>query len=65
MRVNDIINKELIRLGRSTLDGIRYEQYTLKIGINKIDIYENTKFVRSTQTKQEAIELINTINSGT
>lgn len=64
MSLNDIIDKELIRLGKPRLNGIRYEQYILRIGENRVDVYEGTRFVASTPTKQEAIELINTINSG-
>lgn len=64
MSLDDIINRELVKLGKPKLEGVRYEQYLLRLGNKKVEIFEGSKLINVVSTKKEAIELINTINSG-
>lgn len=64
MRFADIVNSELQRLGKPSLEGIYYEQFRLIESNNKVDIFEGKRLIATTNNIGAAHELIHTINSG-
>lgn len=64
MKFTALINGELNRLGKPSIEGIRYEQFCLVEYKNQIKIVEGKREIAVVETYQQAKELIDTINSG-
>ena len=64
MAFKDLLNKYLQEHNAPPIAGISYEQFNICETKGVYCIFEQTQHVASTETLQQARELIDTINSG-